>query len=127
MPGPEPKMARTHWPTVEEQLAEAKALPGGTLERFIRANQDFTVLRPEEAHDNLGYPPWLRIYWRTANPEGRYAANDPSGGYPMSLHRVHTLLLKYPPETRGVCRLVQPFRTMLARRKARRNLCRMSP
>ena len=24
---------------------------------------------PEEAHDQLPYPPWLRVYWRKAHPE----------------------------------------------------------
>ena len=119
-------MRRTRWPTVEEQLAEAKAAPGGALERLVRANQDFTLLRPEETGDNLGYPPWLRIFWRTVYPDAKYAANDPSGGYPTSLGRIHRLLLRYPPETRGLCRLTQPFRAMLARRKVRRNLRRMS-
>lgn len=114
------------WPTIDQQLSEAHAPAGSSLERFIRANQDFTVLRPEETGDNLGYPPWLRIFWRTAYPNAKYAANDPSGGYPTSLGRIHGLLLRYPPETRGLCRFVQPFRAMLARRKVRRNLRRMS-
>ena len=58
-----------HWPTVEEQLAAMKVKAGSALEKLIRHNQDFELLYPEEAHDHLPYPPWLRVYWRKAHPE----------------------------------------------------------
>lgn len=76
------------WPSFEQQLAAANVTPGSALERLIRDNQDFHLLRPEEAHDNLGHPPWLRVYWRKAHPEGHYSADDPSGGYPLNLKRI---------------------------------------
>ncbi len=41
------------------------------------------MLRPEEAHDQLGLPPWLRVYWRKLHPDADYSG--PSGGYPLSL------------------------------------------
>ncbi len=58
-----------HWPTLEEQLAAMKVKPGSALEKLIRGNQDFDLLYPEESHDQLPYPPWLRVYWRKAHPE----------------------------------------------------------
>ena len=79
---------RRGWPTVKEQLDKAKARPGSALEKLIRDNQDFALLRPEEADDNLGFPPWLRVYWRKAHPEAKYSPKDPSGGYPRTLHRI---------------------------------------
>jgi hypothetical protein len=42
-----------HWPTLEEQLKVSKVIPGSALEKLIRANQDFEMLRPEEAYDKL--------------------------------------------------------------------------
>ena len=83
------------WPTLEKQLAEAKARPGSALEKLIRDNQDFALLRAEEADDNLGFPPWLRVYWRKAHPEAKYSPNDPSGGYPRILNRIHDQMLTH--------------------------------
>lgn len=65
--GEKPKSPR--WPTFEEQLTAVKVKPGSALEKLIRDNQDFDLLYPEEAHDGLPYPPWLRVYWRKAHPE----------------------------------------------------------
>jgi hypothetical protein len=80
---------------VEEQLAAVNVRPDSALEKLIRDNQDFQILRADEAHDRLGYPPWLRVYWRKAHPEGKYAANDPSGGYPFVLKRVLAWMLSH--------------------------------
>src|SRR6266436_9455947 len=102
------------WPTIQEQLAEAKAVPGSALEQLIRDNQDFDLLHREEAHDNLGYPAWLRVYWRKAHPEAR--------SYPSGLHRIHSWVLAHPPEARGICRLFQAARNIRARYLIRRNL-----
>jgi len=57
-----------HWPRVEEQLAASKVIQGSELEKLIRNNQDFHMLRPEKAHDKLELPLWLRIYWRKIHP-----------------------------------------------------------
>jgi hypothetical protein len=84
---------RRAWPTLEEQLAESNVTPGSALEMLIRDNQDFNLLRPEEAHDSIDLPPWLRVYWRKKHPEGRYSARDPSGGYPRVLLRIHGWML----------------------------------
>lgn len=82
------------WPTLEEQLATSRVIHGSALEKLIRDNQDFTLLRPEEATDNLGLPPWIRVYWRKLHPEGRYNAEDATGGYPLSLRDTyHSMLI----------------------------------
>jgi hypothetical protein len=73
----------SHWPTLERQLADAKVIHGSALEALIRANQDFSMLRPEEASDRLGLPPWIRVYWRKKHPDANYSG--PSGGYPLVL------------------------------------------
>jgi hypothetical protein len=78
MPESKPK-----WPSIEEQLAASKVAKGSALEKLIRDNQDFEMLRPEEAHDNLELPPWLRVYWRKLHPGAPYTG--PGGGYPLSL------------------------------------------
>jgi hypothetical protein len=66
---PKGKPRPPHWPTLEEQLSAVKVKPGSALEKLIRSNQDFDLLYPEEAHDQLPYPPWLRVYWRKAHPK----------------------------------------------------------
>jgi hypothetical protein len=86
-------MPSLKWPSVEEQIAAHKVRTGSALEQLIRAHQDFGVLRPEEATDELGYPPWLRVYWRKRHPEARYPAGDPTGGYPLSMGNVLEMML----------------------------------
>lgn len=73
----------SRWPTLERQLADAKVIHGSALEELIRANQDFSMLRPEEANDRLRLPPWIRVYWRKKHPDANYSG--PSGGYPLVL------------------------------------------
>jgi hypothetical protein len=70
------------WPTLERQLTDARAVPGSAFAELIAANQDFSILRPEEANDNLRIPPWLRVYYKSNHPNGDYSASNPSGGYP---------------------------------------------
>ena len=41
------------WPTLKQQLEEDRVVPGSALERLIAENQDFRLLRPEEAHDQI--------------------------------------------------------------------------
>ncbi|HEX3527724.1 MAG TPA: sialidase family protein [Thermoanaerobaculia bacterium] len=90
--------ARPAWPTLERQLREERApiAPDSALGKLIRSNQDFGMLRPEEAGDNLPVPPWLRVWWRKAHPAGRFPANDPTGGYPLVLKEIHEWMVSHP-------------------------------
>src|SRR4051812_28688088 len=73
------------WPSLDQQLT-ADAVPSGSaLSRLIAANQDFSILRPEEAKDKIRIPLWLRVAWRKAHPEQAYPGDDPTGGYPLVL------------------------------------------
>lgn len=82
-------MSQPVWPTLKEQFTRDKVNPDSALAKLIRENQDFHLLRPEEASDWLGLPLWLRVYWRKKHPEGHYSATDPTGGYPRVLRNVH--------------------------------------
>jgi hypothetical protein len=81
------------WPKVEEQLAASNIVHGSALEKLVRENQDFDKLRPEEAHDKLRLPPWLRVYWRKHHPDAIYSG--PSGGYPLTLTRLHQWMVEH--------------------------------
>src|SRR5258706_9294053 len=96
--------ARTQaaWPSLAEQLAAEHAKPGSGLEGLIRRNQDFSVLRPEEAHDRIGLPPWLRVFFRKAHPELVFSGADPTGGYPRALHELRQWLRTHQDLLRGV-------------------------
>ncbi len=83
---------RGEWPTLREQLARDKVEPGSALERLILENQEFHLLRAEEAGDHLPLPPWLRVWWRKGHPEAVYSAKDPTGGYPFVLKEIHEWL-----------------------------------
>jgi hypothetical protein len=87
--------ANQPWPTLEEQLRESKVIHGSALEQLIQENQDFSVLRPEELHDNLRLPLWLRVYWRKQHPEVKYRDGDPTGGYPLSLRDIYLWMLRF--------------------------------
>ncbi len=76
------------WPTIDQQLKASRVQPGTALEELILSNQDFQMLRAEEAHDPIQVPLWLRVWWRKAHPEGDYPAADPTGGYPRALREV---------------------------------------
>ncbi len=84
------------WPTVEEQITRAHAPAGSPLEKVIRENQDFSVLRPDEAHDKIRVPHWLRVAWRKAHPEMEYSPSDPTGGYPLVLKEVAEWMESHP-------------------------------
>ena len=88
MPENKPK-----WPSVEDQLNEVKVVHGSALEKLIRDHQDFQMLRPEEAHDKLGLPPWLRVYWRKLHPDANYSG--PSGGYPLLLADLYEWMIDH--------------------------------
>src|ERR1700674_5417109 len=52
-----------HWPSVQEQLVNGHVTPGSPLERLILENQDFNMLRAEEASDSLRIPLFLRVLY----------------------------------------------------------------
>src|SRR4051812_41116665 len=87
------------WPTLQQQLGQDyfgfHVQPGTALEKLIRDNQDFSILRKDEKNDNRGLPPWLRVWWRKAHPEGTYTASDPTGGYPRALHEILEWMLTH--------------------------------
>jgi hypothetical protein len=87
---------REAWPSLEEQIEAVHAPRGSALERLIRENQDLDMLNREEAHDKLGFPPWLRVFWRKKHPEARYSGHDPSGGYPRAIRRIYAWMLAHP-------------------------------
>ena len=83
------------WPSAAKQLRQARVEPGTALEALILDNQDFKMLRAEEANDKIPVPPWLRVYWRKAHPESKYSAADPTGGYPHVLKEVYEWMLTH--------------------------------
>jgi hypothetical protein len=95
---PAPKPA---WPTLQRQLAADRVAPGTALEKLIRENQDFSLLRAEELSDRSDrtdrsqVPLWLRVYWRKAHPEMEV--------YPLVLKEVHEWMASHPdlPGLRG--------------------------
>lgn len=84
------------WPTLDEQTLREGAPPGSALAKLIAANQDFSMLRPEEADDTLGLPPWLRVHWRKHHPDYTYAPGDPTGGYPLALKDLYIWMRQHP-------------------------------
>src|SRR5438045_3305458 len=93
------KQSAAPWPSLQQQLSQEyfgyKVQPGTALEKLIRDNQDFSLLRDDEKTDNRGFPPWLRVWWRKAHPELEYSANDPTGGYPLALHEILEWMLTH--------------------------------
>src|SRR3954451_2852432 len=87
--------AAAGWPVLREQLQADAVTPHSALEALIAANQDFSLLRPEEAKDKIPVPPWLRVLWRRAHPEMVYSEKDPTGGYPFVLKEVHEWMVTH--------------------------------
>jgi len=83
------------WPSVDKQLRQGRVEAGSALEALILDNQDFRMLRPEEASDKIPVPLWLRVYWRKGHPESGYSAADPTGGYPLVLKEVYEWMLTH--------------------------------
>jgi hypothetical protein len=75
-------------PTLAAQLQKAGARPGTAFEKLIKENQDFSILRADERQDTGRVPPWMKVVWRKANPDGFYSEKDPTGGYPFVLKEV---------------------------------------
>lgn len=86
---------QVRWPSVHEQLRTDRVVPGSALERLIEDNQDFSMLRPEEAKDKMPVPLWLRVWWRKNHPEGVYSRLDPTGGYPLVLKEIHEWMIHH--------------------------------
>jgi hypothetical protein len=87
--------AAAGWPTLREQMQADAVTPRSALEALIAANQDFSLLRPEEAKDKIPVPLWLRVLWRRAHPEMIYSEKDPTGGYPHVLKEIHEWMLSH--------------------------------
>jgi uncharacterized membrane protein len=83
------------WPSVQEQLVNGHVIPGSALERLILANQDFSLLRAEEATDALRIPLFLRVLYRKNHPHDQYSPHDPTGGYPLVLNEVWEWMLTH--------------------------------
>ncbi len=79
------QVRKPRWPTLDEQLKESNVKKDSALEKLIKDNQNFAMLRPEEATDKLRIPPWLRVHFRKAHPELTFKPGDPTGGYPLAL------------------------------------------
>ncbi len=86
---PQPK-----WPTLEEQLRASNVRPGTKLEQLIKDNQDFSVLRPEELHDRIRIPLWLRVQFRKRHPDSTPTPGDPTGGYPLALRDLYNWMIE---------------------------------
>jgi hypothetical protein len=80
------------WASVERQLVESRVRAGSALENLIRNNQEISMLRPEEAHDSLPFPPWLRVYWRKSHPELDFSG--PRVGYPLILNNLWNWMMR---------------------------------
>ena len=90
-----PQRPLPSWPSLDKQLRQAHVEPGTLLERLVQDNQEFQMLRPEEANDKIPVPLWLRVYWRKGHPEGNYSAADPTGGYPLVLKEVYEWMVTH--------------------------------
>ena len=84
------------WPSLQEQLDTTKAPRGSALEKLIQDNQDFHLLHPDEAHDHVGLPLWLRVHWRKAHPDVQHPATNPGAVYPDVLHTIHGWMKAHP-------------------------------
>jgi hypothetical protein len=84
------------WPSLEEQLRDYNVSEDSPLGRLIQESQEFELLQPEELDDSIPLPPWLRIHWRTQNPNFGYSADYPLGGYPSGLRHLHDWILTHP-------------------------------
>ena len=85
---------KAKWPTLDDQLKESKVKKGSALEKLIEENQDFSMLRPEEATDRLRLPAWVRVHFRKNHPELKYDPNDPTGGYPLALRDLYLWMIQ---------------------------------
>src|SRR4051794_19459050 len=96
-----PRRQAVSWPSLDKQLRQARVESGTMLERLVQDNQEFKMLRPEEASDKIPVPLWLRVYWRKAHPEVAYTAADPTGGDPPLLHEVYEWMVTHQARRPG--------------------------
>ena len=90
------------WPSLDRQLGADRVVSGSALQRLIQENQDFGLLRPEEARDTIPVPPWLRVLWRKEHPHLEYRADDPTGGYPHVLKEIHEWMVSHQDLLPGI-------------------------
>ncbi|HKV12994.1 MAG TPA: hypothetical protein VJ725_32935 [Thermoanaerobaculia bacterium] len=95
------------------QLAADRVPPGSALEALVKTHQDFEKLRPEERREDERVPPWLKVLWRKAHPQGRYTGKDPAGGYPLILKEIHEWMVTHPDLVPG-----RPEPDLVPRQKA---------
>lgn len=88
-------MKKKLFPSIEEQLHASKVTRGSALEKLIRDNQDFDLLSSQEAHDDAGLPPWLRVYWRKSHPDEQRSTVNPGASYPDVLYTIYTWMLSH--------------------------------
>ncbi|MGA7415640.1 MAG: hypothetical protein WBW33_34525 [Bryobacteraceae bacterium] len=81
------------WPSIEQQLRESHVIPGSALEKLVLDNQNFDMLLPQEAHDKIRVPLWLRVQFRKNHPELTFKPSDPSGGYPLALRDLYNWMV----------------------------------
>jgi hypothetical protein len=87
---------RASWPSLQSQLAKDRIPAASPLAKLIASNQDFQLLRPEEARDKIAVPPWLRVLWRKGHPFMVSVPGDATGGYPLVLKEVHEWMVAHP-------------------------------
>lgn len=87
--------AKPSWPSLADQLRTDGVAPRSALEALITANQDFSILNPQEARDKIRIPLWLRVIWRRAHPEMVYSTADPTGGYPFVLKEAREWMVSH--------------------------------
>ena len=82
----------TNYPSLQSQIDKEyygrQVDADNELAKLIAVNQEFDLLREDEFNDKRGLPPWLRVWWRKAHPEGDYNAVDPTKGYPLVLKEI---------------------------------------
>jgi len=91
--GSKEKGGKAVWPTLQEQLAASKVIPGSALEGLVRDNQDFEMLNSSEAKDKFKLPPWLRVYWHKQHPELK--PKPGGGGYPLALKEIYEWMMHH--------------------------------
>ena len=84
------------WPSVKEQLLVDRVPSNSALEKLIKENQEFDLLQPQEADDDVGLPLWLRVYWRKKHPDLKHPTVNPGAGYPDVLYDMYARMVAHP-------------------------------
>jgi hypothetical protein len=88
-------------PTIKAQIESANAPKGSSLEKLIRANQDFDLLHPDELDDEHPIPLWLRVAWRKEHPDVQMPAKNPGAAYPEVLSQLYRRMVANPNDPWG--------------------------